>query len=272
MTVPLYGKKAAGRVALVDDGDYDLVMQYRWRVHEQPHAPGRKPSGPYAIASMPRPGDGSHEKNILMHVLIMGFTGIDHENGNGLDNRRANLRPATRSQNKANTSRYSGRIPGSSGFKGVYWRERDKRWHAQIRVNGRGITLGYFHDEIQAARAYDAAAREHFGEFARTNFQDEPTAAMEARWQAERESRTTEQRQAHSAFMSERWKQRETETRICAVCGAEYQSKAENSRYCSRRCRSKAAWPTEQLRRQRRREQEQAGRLFLGARDLDRRQ
>lgn len=265
-TVPLHGKLARGRVALVDDGDYDLVMQYRWFVREDSKGAGLKPSGPYAATWLPRSGDDSRGRNIFMHVLIMGFTGIDHENGNGLDNRRPNLRPATRSQNKANTSRYNGRIPGSSAFKGVYWREREKRWHAMIRVNGRGISLGYFHDEMQAARAYDAAAREHFREFARTNFQDAPTAAMEAQWQAERESRTTEQRRAHSAFMSAfmsaRWKQRETETRICAVCGEEYESKAENSRYCSRRCSSKAAWPTEQLRRQRRREQEQEGRLF----------
>jgi AP2 domain len=167
--IPLYGRDARGRVALIDEDDYELVSQYRWRVIEQPRKPGRKPSGPYAMTSLPSPGDGTREKNILMHVLIMGFTGVDHVNGNGLDNRRSvNLRPATTSLNKANGDRYF----GSSGYKGVYWQKRTKRWQAMVRVNGKGVYLGYFDDPADAARAYDAAARKAFGEFARLNFPD----------------------------------------------------------------------------------------------------
>jgi hypothetical protein len=250
-TVPLHGKMAAGRVALVDDGDYELVMQYRWRVLQQSRGPGRKTSGPYAIASLPRPGDGSREKAVFMHVLIMGFTGIDHANGNGLDNQRSNLRAATGSQNKANNGRYF----GSSGFKGVYWRERDKRWHAQIRVGGKGITIGYFHDEVVAARAYDDAAREAFGEFARTNFEDIPTPAMQAQWQAEREAFIAGQRRAHSVLMSEIGRNRQSETRICAGCGAEYQTKALNGLYCGAACKRRTYY-------QQKRDRQQDGRLF----------
>lgn len=89
-TVPLHGKRAAGRVALVDEADYDLVMQYRWTVHQVSSGADRKPSGPYAICR--NPGDGTH--NVMMHALIMGFTGIEHADGDTLNNQRSNLRKA----------------------------------------------------------------------------------------------------------------------------------------------------------------------------------
>lgn len=164
--VPLYGRNARGRVTQVDEADYGLAMRYRWRVLEQPREPGRKASGPYAITSLRRPGDGRREKAIFLHVLLMGQTGIDHIDGNGLNNRRSNLRPATNSQNKANTGKYL----GTSGFKGVYPNRRTGRWNAQIRVDGHLRNLGTFDDPVEGARAYDAAALEAFGEFARLNF------------------------------------------------------------------------------------------------------
>lgn len=168
-TVVLYGSMARGRVALVDDADYDLVMRYRWRCQEQSRGPGLKPHGPYAIATIP----GSGNKSILMHVLITGRIGTDHGDGDGLNNQRCNLRPATNGQNKANSQKYAGAT--KSTYKGVYWQSRGNwgRWAAQIRVNGHLRSLGVFTDQIEAARAYDAAAREAWGEFARPNFPDE---------------------------------------------------------------------------------------------------
>ena len=87
---------------------------------------------------------------------------IDHINGDGLDNRIANLRVATRSQNCANVGR---RAHNTSGVKGIY--QHGMRWRASIRVKGKSKHLGCFGTPADAQAAYMAAAREHFGEFAR---------------------------------------------------------------------------------------------------------
>lgn len=162
-TVPLHGKIAAGRVALIDDGDYDLVMQYRWHAHQGGSGSGT-PTGPYA---MTRP---SRRQRILMHHLIMGCKGIDHINHNGLDNQRSNLRKATQGQNVQNARKRS--TPASSAFKGVFWDTQSRKWKARLQCKGKCYYLGYHTDEIAAARAYDAKALEMFGEFACLNFPD----------------------------------------------------------------------------------------------------
>lgn len=157
-TVPLGGKKAAGRVAFIDDGDCELVSRYRWNVWEY------KGRGPYARTT------DSRNRVILMHKLITGYARTDHANGNGLDNRRSNLRRATGQENSRNTRARSG---ASSHFKGVSYVKARNQWAAYIivRMNPRQrIFLGYFDIEEEAARAYDMAAVEHFGEFAWLNF------------------------------------------------------------------------------------------------------
>jgi hypothetical protein len=159
MTVRLGGKKAAGRVALVDDGDYDLVMQYRWFVQEDTR-PGQR-SGPYARAQLPAPG----REHLFMHSLIADFPKPDHIDGDGLNNQRSNLRPATASQNMANR-----RAWGRSPYKGVSW--GGYSWAARIGHEGKILRLGYFKSEEDAARAYDIAAIELYGGFARLNFPD----------------------------------------------------------------------------------------------------
>ena len=164
-TVPLHGKKAAGRVALVDDADYELVSRYRWRVYQRSQ-PGHD-SGPYAVAHIRRT-DGRWTTT-TMHQLILGCNGIDHRNLNGLDNQRSNLRPATQPQNMGNTRSHA---DSSSAFKGVSWIRQSQKWRGQIQVNGHKHHLGYFASEEDAARAYDAAAREVFGSFARLNFEE----------------------------------------------------------------------------------------------------
>lgn len=161
--VPLYGKNAAGRVALVDDGDYDLVMQYRWRVYERKQA-GRRGLGPYAVTRITKDG---RKVTLQMHVLIMGAKGIDHINHDGLNNRRSNLRPATVAQNTRNSRP---RLGASSQYKGVHWATRDRRWRAAIKCDGKSKYLGTFWTERDAALAYDMAARELFGEYAVLNF------------------------------------------------------------------------------------------------------
>lgn len=169
-TVPLYGKKAAGRVALVDDADYELVMQYRWNVREYVR-PNGSIVGPYAFTGSKKNG---RVVIVRLHRLLMPGAGqVDHEDGDGLNNQRSNLRPATDVQNHANqrkNSTWRGR-PTSSRFKGVYWSKARCKWVAQIQAGrGRRCHLGSFAEEADAARAYDAAAREVFGEYARVNF------------------------------------------------------------------------------------------------------
>jgi len=99
---------------------------------------------------------------------------IDHINGNGLDNRKENLRLATRSQNMQNSKK---RKKTSSKYKGVGWSKKTKKWRARIwTVSGKCIHIGYFVSELDAAKAYDEKAKELFGSYYSPNFpvQNEP--------------------------------------------------------------------------------------------------
>lgn len=160
--IPLHGKKAAGRVALVDLDDYEIVSKYRWFVQER-QRPGRMPDGPYAIAHTYRNGK---RVTVKMHRLLLDCPLVDHKDHDGLNNRRGNLRDGTRGN--VHNQRPSGR--GSSVYKGVTWNEADKRWRARISPNRVTVYLGSFINEEDAARAYDAAALRLFGEFACVNF------------------------------------------------------------------------------------------------------
>jgi hypothetical protein len=152
--IPLTGKYGAGLTALVDDSDYELVRHYRWRGH-----PSRNTV--YAIRSYVEDGK---KRSQLMHCLIAGGVGTDHIDRNGLNNRRSNLRPATVMQNMANQGSRTGR------FKGVSWARRQRKWIAKICVAYKQIHLGYFISDVEAALAYDAAARRLNGEYAGVNF------------------------------------------------------------------------------------------------------
>lgn len=107
----------------------------------------------------------------LLHRVILGMTDpditVDHEDHDGLNCQRYNMRIASRSQNSQNRRKSAGT---SSHFKGVVWFNRDRVWQAGIRVNDKKTFLGNFVSEIDAATAYDVAARKLFGEFAHINF------------------------------------------------------------------------------------------------------
>lgn len=111
-------------------------------------------------------------KRYLAHVLAWFYvTGswpeheIDHKDGDGTNNRYDNLRPATHGQNAMNKRTWAG-----SGYKGVSWSKTAKKYRARIQVNKTMHELGDYKSAEEAARVYDAAARQHHGEFAKTNF------------------------------------------------------------------------------------------------------
>jgi hypothetical protein len=145
-----------GKVAIIDDDDYEKLTKFKWNWTALNNR-----SGFYAR------GD------VMMHNVIMDTPdglGVDHINGNGLDNRKENLRICTSSQNHANRRRPQNAIPASSRFRGVHLRKDHKKWSAQITHQNKVYWLGYFDDEEEAARAYDAKAKELFGVYARLNF------------------------------------------------------------------------------------------------------
>ena len=117
-------------------------------------------------------GYAFNAKHGRMHRFLLGAKSgqmVDHVNGDKLDNRRANLRLATNSQNQANRRA----VRGASQFKGVCRQRRPASkdvWVARLVVEGRQLHLGSFDDEVSAAKAYDAAATKHFGTFAHLNF------------------------------------------------------------------------------------------------------
>jgi hypothetical protein len=149
-----------GETVFVDAADLHIVDGYNWRISRRPN--GRA----YARARV-------GEQTIYMHRLIDGTPAgmeTDHRNGNGLDNRRTNLRTATRVQNSANVPkrrRESSRM--TSRYKGVSWDRVRGCWRANARIDGRQWFLGRYADEADAARAYNAAALSVWGEFARLN-------------------------------------------------------------------------------------------------------
>lgn len=152
-----------GKVALVDDADYDYLMQWKWNA-------GRVNKAWYAQRRLPGPKKGK-QKYIRMHVQLMnppaGLT-VDHEDGDGLNNQRYNLRIATRGQNnQAFRRKAEGKL---SKYRGVSRYKGSQKWFGQVEFNGKGYNVGTFDTEEEAAIARDRKALELFGRFAHLNF------------------------------------------------------------------------------------------------------
>jgi len=135
--------------AIVDDEDFAYLNQWRWYFNSRGYATKKK-----------------KQKIIYMHRLIINTPKgmeTDHINGNGLDNRRSNLRICTRSQNAINTGKYK---TNTSGYKGVSWDKKNKKWRVQIKYNGIKFHLKEFSNKYIASKIRKRIERKLFGKFA----------------------------------------------------------------------------------------------------------
>ncbi len=144
-----------GKSAIVDDEMYPLLALHKWQA---------KPDLDRWYATTQIRG-----KEIKMHQLlcpcVQGYM-PDHKNRDGLDNRMENLRPATKQQNCANSQKRK----SSTGYRGSYWDKNKNTFVSKIMREGKLKHLGDFGNAIDAAKAYDRAALEAYGEFAQLNF------------------------------------------------------------------------------------------------------
>jgi hypothetical protein len=156
-TIPL----TLGKVAIVDDEDYNELIKYKW------YGNGNGTGDIIYAKRLARESDNRNEKIISMHRQIMEFPvnkNIDHINHNGIDNRRCNLRICTQTQNMFNRRR---KLRSKSGLIGVSWFKKLKKWRATIHM-----TIGYFDSKEEAGKAYDEVAKKLFGEFANLNYSE----------------------------------------------------------------------------------------------------
>lgn len=176
MTAEVFIPLTRGRVAAIDFDDFEKKFVRTNGAFRRLETGFYTRAGQYTSRSFTALGHRRTQKTVLMHRIILGKSGlVDHINGDTLDNRRKNLRPASRSQNGANQKV---RSSNRSGFKGVNWKKPGPnfkknptgKWAARISLDNRRIHIGYFSTAEEAAKAYDTAAKTHFGEFAKPNF------------------------------------------------------------------------------------------------------
>jgi hypothetical protein len=153
-----------GQVAIADDADYEWLSRWKWQAH------WNKGTRSFYASRADYSNGRNAQRVIIMHREIIGATEgqhADHVNHGTLDNRRANLRFATSSQNSCSRRKQTN---NTSGYKAVNWEKNKNKWRARIKLNGKKRSLGYFTDPVLAAQAYDKAALELHGEFACINF------------------------------------------------------------------------------------------------------
>lgn len=158
----LSGKIGSGMRMIVDDIDYDVLFKYKWHAFR----------GAYKVGGNLYAASKIKGRYVLAHRLIFGEPDgkhIDHINGNGLDNRRENLRVCTPSENHRNT-RVS-RKNNTTGYKGVSFEKQTGRYRAHINpiAGGRTKHLGRFDTPREAAECYNEMAKKLFGDFAQLN-------------------------------------------------------------------------------------------------------
>lgn len=146
-----YIELTQGKRAIVDDEDYEELSKCKWYAYTDGY-------NWYA-------GHKVNKRIASMHRTVMKTSPdmeTDHINGDGLDNRKSNLRVCKKSENKLNLKKYR---TNTSGYKGVCWYPQTNKWKAQIQVNKKHIALGYFFSKEDAYKAYCDASKELHGEF-----------------------------------------------------------------------------------------------------------
>jgi hypothetical protein len=157
-------KLTKGKYAIVDPEDFDWLSQYKWHCTNYG----------YAARKIPKKLRKGCEQSIMMHRELCPVPDgmwVDHINRKRNDNRKSNLRPATRQQNIWNSRQNRTKL--KTPFTGIHWNKNRQKWQVQLYVNGRQRGFGYYAHETEAAKAYDEVARKYRGEFALLNFPDE---------------------------------------------------------------------------------------------------
>lgn len=148
-----------GKVAVIDFEDFEKVRPYKWQAH-------RTKTRWYATRTFGK-------RFVKMHRFLLDAAKgnkVDHRDGDGLNNRRDNLRECSNAENcRAFRKKWSG---STSKFRGVSWHKSSSSWVSQLCFNGKVFHLGCFKHQEDAARAYDKKAKEIFGEFAQPNFSE----------------------------------------------------------------------------------------------------
>lgn len=157
------GKNKDKYFTLVDDEDYEWLSQWRWYYSNKNKYTG------YAVRGVWNK-ELKRNKRIWIHrEILKPPEGLycDHINGNGLDNRKKNLRTCTSAENQKNRSMSEN---NTSGFKGVAWHKPSKKWLVSATFNGKRRHLGRYKSKMEAAKVYDEFAKKYHGEFAKFNF------------------------------------------------------------------------------------------------------
>ena len=153
---------AGPKYSKVDPADYKRLRKHKFIARKARNC---------FYAQMLEPNVITAKKMLHMHQIILevpkGMV-VDHINNDSMDNRSANLRPATKAQNSRNKKKSS--RPCSSKYKGVCWHKKSLKWQAEVMFEKKRIHLGSFLNEVDAAKAYDEAAKKYHGEFACLNF------------------------------------------------------------------------------------------------------
>lgn len=146
-----------GKVALVDDGDFKWLSQWKWCAQKSRYTFYALRTTRVSETDFPQTTIMMHRLILEEHNLLQPGHEVDHRDGNGLNNQISNLRSVTRRQNQQN--RVNGKKK-SSKFPGVHWKKRGKKWTSQIRINGKVKYLGLFEKEEDAAMAYIVALKQ----------------------------------------------------------------------------------------------------------------
>ncbi|HUV64953.1 MAG TPA: HNH endonuclease [Sedimentisphaerales bacterium] len=157
-------KLTKGKFAIVDPEDFEQLNQYNWYCTYYG----------YAARKIPKKDRKGKETRVLMHRELCPVPDelvVDHINRNPGDNRKANLRPATKQQNCWNAKIKKKRA--ETQYTGIHFDKRRGKWYVHITLDGRSTTCGYYSDEVEAAKAYDRLVKQHRGEFGVLNFPEQ---------------------------------------------------------------------------------------------------